>query len=280
MLLNPLTFHTPKTISELNKLLLELENVKLQAGGTFLLNALKLLKKKGARTPDHIVSLQKIEELKGISDKGDHLIIKSMTTIDDIFHSPLLKDQLQILKTVCQNISTQPIRNMATVGGNLTCRYTWTEMPAVMIGLQAKMHFIDQDGQTHIVPPETFFKNNAKTEHILTHISIPKNTDRRLSYRRVKKTPYVDIPLLSILINTNLKDNQFSDTIVAINNCVSFAQRDTTLEDFLNEQTISEKVGQEALDHLDNSIYDKRSNEYKKYIFRVSLQEAIEELSS
>jgi CO/xanthine dehydrogenase FAD-binding subunit len=279
MLLNPLTIHTPKTLPELRELYGQLENVRLQAGGTFLLNALKLQKRNSAKTPAHVITLNKVAELKGIEMKGESLIIKSMTTIDELFDSALLKDNFNVLHTVCRNISTQPIRNMATVGGNLTCRYTWTEMPAAMTGLRARLHFVGKDGATEELGCSEFFQNAAKTDKILTHVSIPLDQKATIAYRRVKKSQFVDIPLLSLMINTHIANGVLSDTIVAVNNCVDFAQRDKKLEDFLNGKKISKTLGAEALEHLTNEIYDRRSGEYKKQMFRVNIKSAINEIA-
>ena len=69
-----------------------------------------------------------------------------------------------------------------------------------------------------------------------------------------------------------------TQTRIGINNCVDFAQRDTKLEDFLNQSSCSKDVAQEALDHLDEPIYDTRSSDYKKHIFRISIKDAIAEL--
>src|SRR3989338_1970986 len=157
MLLNPITLHTPKTIAEAAALYADLNEVRVIAGGTFLLNSLKLLKRKGSKTPQHILSLRKIDELKGISADEENLTIRAMTIINDLFDSPLLTDNFKVLRTVCRNISPNPIRNMATVGGNLTCRYTWTEMGAVMIALDADMHFQAANTQ-ETVSAEEFFK--------------------------------------------------------------------------------------------------------------------------
>ena len=85
MLLNPLTLHTPKTLPEAAKLYKELEDSKVLAGGTFLLNSLKLFKHKGTKTPRNVLSLSKVDDLKGISFDGKTLTIKAMTTITDIF---------------------------------------------------------------------------------------------------------------------------------------------------------------------------------------------------
>jgi CO/xanthine dehydrogenase FAD-binding subunit len=278
MLLNPFTFHAPESLKELTDLYSSLQNVRLQAGGTFLLNSLKLLKRNGAKTPEHIISLYKVKDLKGISETPQELVIKSMTTISDLYESSFLKDNFTVLKAVCRNISTTQIRNMATVGGNLSCRYTWTEMPAVMVALNAALHFAGKDGQTERISAEDFFKNGAKTDKILTHIAIPRNKKTVCAYQRVKKTPYVDIPLLSLCATAIFEGNRFTQTRIGINNCVAFAQRDKNLEDFLNNQSVSPTVAEDALAHLDTAIYDTRSSDYKKHMFRVCIKNAINDL--
>ena len=280
MLINTLTLHVPTRLSEALQLYGSLSNVRLQAGGTFLLNSLKLLKRKGAKTPEHVISLRKIEELKILKADQDELTIGSMVIINDIFDSPYLEDNFSVLKTVCRNISTDPIRNMATIGGNLTCRYTWTELPAVMTALDARLHFKGADGQEEILSAQDFFKNNAKTNKILTHVVIKRDKKAAIVYRRVKKTAFVDIPLLSICIKTYFEDGRLSNTCAVINNCVNFAQRDNVLEEFLNGKQCSVKLAEEALDHLNAVIYDTRSDEYKRHMFKVSIKSAIKELIS
>ena len=236
------------------------------------------MKRKGSKTPQHIISLRKIDELKGISADTEKLTIKAMTIINDLFDSPLLTDNFKVLHTVCRNISTNPIRNMATVGGNLTCRYTWTEMGAVMIALGADMHFEGKDGAKEIISAEDFFKNAAKTEKIFTQVTINRDKTASIAYRRVKKTMHVDVPMLAVCIKTNFAGNRFTNTRVTVNNGTAFAQRDAILEEFLNKSSTANGIAKEALDHLDTNIYDKRSDDYKKHMFRISLKSAIEEL--
>jgi len=280
MLLNPLTLHLPKTSLEAAKLFKELEDSKVLAGGTFLLNSMKLLKTKGTRTARNVLSLARVDELKGVSFDGDTLTIKAMTRINELFDSPLLGDKghLNILHTVCRNISTNPIRNMATVGGNLTCRYTWTEMGAVMIALDAQMHFLGPDGKEDVMPAEDFFKNAARSEKLFTHVTIKAQKEAVAAYRRVKKTIHVDIPSLAICLKTEIKGKQWYNTRVGINNGLAFAQRDPALEAFLDKSVSSPDLGKQALEHLTTAIYDTRTTEYKQHMFRVSLRSAIEEI--
>ncbi len=278
MLLNTLTYHAPKSLKEATQLYATLGDVKILAGGTFLLNSLKLLKRKGTKTPANILSLRKVEELKGIQADAEKLTIKAMTVINDLFDSPLLTDNFQILRTVCKNISTNPIRNMATMGGNLTCRYTWTEMGAVMIVYDAQMHFMDAEGQDSTVTAEDFFKNAARADKIFTHVTIKRDTTAAMAYRRVRKTMHVDVPLLAVIAKSNFKDGKFVEPRIAVNNGTAFAQRDYILEKFLTGASCRPQTAQEALDHLDTNIYDKRSDDYKSHMFRISIKSALQEL--
>ena len=279
MLLRPFNFHTPNSLESAVQAYGKLRDVKLQAGGTFLLNSLKTMKRKRAKTPQHIISLAHIPELRGIEDQGDCVVIKSMTNIDEIYDSPLLTGNLGVLRVAARNISSQLIRNMATLGGNLTCRYTWTEMPAVMVASRARMHFVGVDGKEEIVPAEDFFKNAAKTDKIFTHVSIKKDDGISFVYYRAKKSVHVDIPLLSLCVTTRLVKGKFSQTIVAVNNGVAFAQRDRKLEEFLNGKSPGKTLAETALEHLDAAIYDARGTDYKKYMFRVGIKHILRDLT-
>ncbi|MBL8013307.1 MAG: FAD binding domain-containing protein, partial [Candidatus Omnitrophica bacterium] len=263
MLLNPISVHSPKTIQEAARLYKSLPDVKLMAGGTFLLNSLKLLKRKGNKTANNVVSLRHIQGLYGISIQDGVLTIGAMTTISALYECSLLKDNLSILNVVCKNISTNPIRNMATVGGNLTCRYTWTEMGAVMIALDARMHFVSDQGVDHVMTAEEFFKAGARTDKIFSHVTIIHNPLLRVSYQRVKKTMHVDVPLLAVCICGQTKDKVFSNVWVSINNGVGFAQRDYLLEAFLKGKAATLETIEASMNHLNPEIYDKRSDDYK-----------------
>jgi CO/xanthine dehydrogenase FAD-binding subunit len=87
------------------------------------------------------------------------------------------------------------------------------------------------------------------------------------------------VPLLAVCIRTTFQGDRFTETRVAINNIVAFARRDLILEKFLNESLCSKNLAIEALNHLDTSIYDTRSDDYKKSMFRTSLKSAVAELT-
>jgi hypothetical protein len=54
-------YHQPQNRGEAMDLLVKFPDAKILAGGTFVINTLKLLKKRGLKTPSHIISLKKIK---------------------------------------------------------------------------------------------------------------------------------------------------------------------------------------------------------------------------
>ena len=278
MQLNPFKLLTPKTLPQAIDLYQEHADLKILAGGTFLINNLKSFKKKDFKTPEYILSLRKIKELKNIFIEDKNLIIQSMVTIHDLYENSLIHKHLSILADVCKNIATTPIRNMATIGGNLTCRYTWTEIGSIMIALNASFYFSGPNKEIEIVSAEDFFNKGAKNNKILSHLKIPLLKENKTKYYRFSKSSEVDIPLVSLCLKTQIIDSHFSQTKVVVNNGMMFPARDRVLEDFLNHCLVSRNIAQEALNHLDRSLYDKRINHYKTHILQMGIQQLIEKI--
>lgn len=278
MQLNPFQYHAPNTTGQASGLYGDLENSQILSGGTFLINTLKTLKKRGLKSPDHIISLRKIPELKEISVKKDTITIGSAVTLNEIIDSKDLSKACPVLLSVAKNIGTTQIRNMATIGGNLVCHYTWTEFPACLIALNADLIFLDKAGKEKIISSEEFFANNAKTSNLLTKISIKTQAKDIAVYKRVSRRTEVDLPMLSICIKANIAGKKISDARVAINSGAGFAKRSQCLENFLNKQQCIKGLGEKAVKDFDTSAHGANLDEYKKTILIVSIKNIIEDL--
>jgi len=278
MLLNTFNYHSPKTLEEATKLFCSLKSAKIQAGGTFAINSLKSLKKRGLKTAENLISLRKVNELKGVFLEKDFLKINAMTTLTEIIDcKDLQKGLFSILQKGSESIGTTPIRNMATIGGNLTCRYTWTELPAIMIALDANLHFSLPNKKEETIVAEDFFAQGAKSNHILSHVSL-KNEKAIAVYQRAQKTIATDIPLLAVCIKAQVKGKQLSNVRVAINLGTNFPKRDLALESFLNKSKLSDALPEQALNNIDTSLYDNHNDEYKEHMFRICIKNAITEI--
>ena len=92
--------------------------VRVISGGTDLLGEIK------QRTvlPDRLVSLQRIDDLRGVRIYDEGALIGAMTTISDIGANSGIRAQYAALAEACDSVATPQIRNVGTIGGNLCQR--------------------------------------------------------------------------------------------------------------------------------------------------------------
>ncbi len=278
MLLNPFIYHAPKTINSAAKLYARLPQAKIVAGGTFAINMLKTLKRNSSKTPKHVISLKKIKTLKGISKKKGVISIGAMTTISEILESEILRQSCPVLVKVAQHMATTQIRNMATIGGNITARFVWTEFQAPLIALEADLHFLNKNAKATIMKAENFFQQKAKTNTLLTQVSFPVPSVASLAYRRVPKRCEPDLPMFSLCIKASLKDQKLQNPKVIINDSCDFAKRNLQIEKFLSDLDLSTESLEKSLGSLDRFNLTKKEDSYKKTIMLLTLKEAIVEL--
>ncbi|HEV2853637.1 MAG TPA: FAD binding domain-containing protein [Thermoanaerobaculia bacterium] len=108
-------FIQARTLNEAASILsTEGEIVRLVAGGTDLWPNMKRRHQK-ART---VVSLMNIPGLAGFGVNGG-VTIGATTLLDDIIRHPVVRERYPAFAAAVQSISSPPLRNMGTIGGNL-----------------------------------------------------------------------------------------------------------------------------------------------------------------
>jgi 4-hydroxybenzoyl-CoA reductase subunit beta len=124
-------YHRPVSLDEALGLLATLgPDAKLIAGGTDLLPNMK----QGLVEPDHLVSLSRVEELRGIrverpasGSEGERLVIGAGTHLHEVAESVVARRLAPALAEACGLVGGPHHRAMGTIGGNLCldtrCRY-------------------------------------------------------------------------------------------------------------------------------------------------------------
>ncbi len=88
------------------------------AGGTDLLS----LMKDGVAHPKRVISIKNIKELSGVKTGSQGLRIGSLTTLGDLADNPDVAKKYPALIDALNEAASPQIRNMATIGGNLSQR--------------------------------------------------------------------------------------------------------------------------------------------------------------
>lgn len=107
-------FFQPKTLAEVTAILAGEENVRVVAGGTDLWPNMKRRHQK-AQT---VVSLMRLPELRGVHANGE-LRLGATTILSDIEMDPRVRERWPALAAAVASISSPPLRNMGTIGGNV-----------------------------------------------------------------------------------------------------------------------------------------------------------------
>jgi xanthine dehydrogenase YagS FAD-binding subunit len=90
---------------------------KVIAGGTDLLGILK--DKILPDYPETLINLKSIKNLEYIKEDGGILKIGALTKLEDIVHSPLIRERCKVLSDTARSVASPQIRNLGTIGGNI-----------------------------------------------------------------------------------------------------------------------------------------------------------------
>jgi carbon-monoxide dehydrogenase medium subunit len=172
MLLREVEYARPTSVQEALRLLSSHEGARALAGGQTLINVMKAR----AASPDVLIDLAGLEELKGIELQPDGTVeIGAMATYADVVDSAEARAR-PILGEVCAQIADVQVRNRGTVGGNVCSNDPTNHLPPLFVALNATMTILGADGERD-VPAEEFFLGVYMTAagpgELLTKVSVP-----------------------------------------------------------------------------------------------------------
>lgn len=106
----------PSSVTEAVELLaVHGEHARLMAGGTDLMPNMK----HEIESPEFVIGLWNIPELKGVCETDEEVRIGATTTIHELCEHPLVADLFPSLQDACQHIAGPQLRRMGTIGGNV-----------------------------------------------------------------------------------------------------------------------------------------------------------------
>ena len=132
-----------------------------------------------------ILFINDIDELKGIKEDENNIIIGALTTFDEIIKSDLTP---QVLKDSASGIAGPPIRNIATIGGNICNASPSADSLPSLYAMDAILVLKSKNSQREVKIKDFITgvsKTILKNDEILTHIIIPKKDYKYSFYRKI-----------------------------------------------------------------------------------------------
>src|ERR1700736_5599242 len=134
------------------------DKAKVLSGGQSLMPAMNLR----LISPELIVDIGAIGELRGIVRRSEVLAIGALTRHVDLLKSPEIAAHSPLLTKAVAHVAHPAIRNRGTIGGSLAHADPASELPACMLALDATIIVRGQAGERRI-PAYNFFKGIYET---------------------------------------------------------------------------------------------------------------------
>lgn len=164
-------YHRPSRIDDVIALLQEHgDDARVIAGGHSLIPMMKL---RMAEVP-HLIDLQEVEGLRGITIADGRITIGAMVTQHEIIADAALADAAPILREAALQIADPQVRYMGTVGGNVANGDPGNDMPGLMQCLDAELTLVGPDGLRKVAARayyEAAYMTDREDDEVLTAIS-------------------------------------------------------------------------------------------------------------
>jgi carbon-monoxide dehydrogenase medium subunit len=172
MLLREVEYARPDTVDEAVRLLSVRDNARVLAGGQSLINVMKVR----VASPDVVVDIGRIADLKGIRQTGDGLVVGAGVTYAELIASEGVRAVRPIVADVAIRIADVQVRNRGTIGGNICSNDPTNHFPPLLAALGASMTIRSLEGERTVGADDFFegvFMTAVAPGELLTTVTIP-----------------------------------------------------------------------------------------------------------
>jgi aerobic carbon-monoxide dehydrogenase medium subunit len=235
--------------------------------------------------PSTLISLRRIEELKGISAVDNYIRIGAMNTHTEVANAEkLLSGNAFVIRDAARQIAHPAIRNMGTIGGSICHADPASDFPGSLVAANAELEIIGTNGLRQ-VPAQDFFVDYLETSleegEVLTAILVP-TTHSQAHGRHLKfSRTHGDYATVSVSLVLSMQSDVCNYARVAIGSVAPTPLHLDTVDNILTGSKLNDDVLDDAANLLQEAcdpIDDVRgSAEYRRKIIPGLLKRAIAE---
>jgi aerobic carbon-monoxide dehydrogenase medium subunit len=168
----PFVYHAPEDKAGVLKLMSELDDARVLAGGQSLMPMINLR----IAAPSHLVDLNFAKDLSGIEIRDNKLVVHAMTRQREAEQSPLVQQHCPLLHEALHFVGFQQTRNRGTVGGSIAHLDPTAELVTVAFALEADIIVESVDGERRIPAvefPAGYLASQIEPNEVLTRVEFP-----------------------------------------------------------------------------------------------------------
>jgi len=273
-------YHRAASLTDIHRLLAENPGAKLLAGGHSLIPLMTLR----LAAPTAVIDIGRIPELRGISRSGDTIRIGALTTHAELAGSADLQKSAAALAEAAGQVGDPAVRNRGTIGGNVAHADPASDLPTVLVALNATIAAIGPTG-SRTIPAEQFFTGIMTTtlaeNEVVSEITVPVSKAGQGSAYVKFSNPASRYAVLGVAVLVSLDADQCNAARVAIGGLVPHARRLPTVEQALIGKPLTSAAIEAASaqtqadlgDEVSGDIY--ASAEYRAAVAPVYVKRAV-----
>jgi carbon-monoxide dehydrogenase medium subunit len=225
-------YTAPPTLQEALTALAEAgDDAKVLAGGQSLLPVLRMR----LNAPDRLIDLGRIEELRGITDEGDHVVIGAMTTYADVLASDVVRQHAALLAKAVKEVADPQIRHRGTVGGALVHADPAGDVGAPVLALDAELVIAGPGGERSVAAGDFFrdlFDTAVGEGEVLARIRVPKHTGWGAHYEKFVRVAH-QWSIVAVGVTLRVDGGAIAEARIGLTNMGSTPLRATAVEQAL-----------------------------------------------
>ena len=283
-MLRPFRLEEPESVKEASESLARYgDSAKIYAGGTELLLAMK----EGLIHFECLVNVKKIPGLDQITQDNGSLRLGALSTHRQLERSETLQEKLPVLVEMERNVANLRVREVGTIGGNLTFAEPHADPGTLLLALDATV-VAQKAGGSRDIPMTGFFVDAyeaaVEEDEVLTEIVVPlPDANAAVRYR---KFGYLERPSAGVALHVMADEGRKSvkDVRIAVG-CVGpksirveeaeAVVRGKSLDEAAQLMTEAGDIAGRAADAISDL---HGSAEYKEHIVKVLLTRAFNDI--
>ena len=256
-------------------------DARFVAGGHSLIPLMKLR----LIEPTLLIDVSRIPGLSGVEASGDRISIGALTTHATLEADPVLLARAPIVAEAAGEIGDQQVRNRGTIGGSLAHADPASDLPAVMVALDATLHATGSGGERTIAAEEFFrglFEVDLAEDEMITSISFDAASAAAYAKLRHRASHFA---IVGVAASLELDGGTCTSARVAVTGASTHAQRLSAVEEALAGVELDETTIAAAAERASESLIDVNvdlagSEEYRRAMTAVFAGRAISAAAS
>lgn len=202
------SYFRPRSLEEALEILAQRAGeVHPLAGGTDLL----VQAQEGQVRREALFDLTAVPELRGIEDRGDHLLVGALSTHTEMAAAAPLLRHAPALAEACAGIGGPQVRNRGTLGGNLASAAPYADVAPALFVSDAVVELVSVSARRE-VPIVDLFDGPRRTvlaaDELIARVRIPKRPGVRAAFLKLGQRQGLTVSKIAVAVAITFRDGR------------------------------------------------------------------------